>query len=84
MSDIEKTLAERESHHGDFKTHAEIEMQLRDILVAHGSKLSNVQFIGLGMIMHKIARVLNNGNNHADTWHDIAGYAIRVEQDING
>ena len=79
---IQETLAEREVQHGPFTEHATIEHNLRRLLEHYGANLTTVQECGLGMIMHKIARILNRGNNHSDTWHDIAGYAILVEQSI--
>ena len=80
---IEATLAEREVQHGPFADHAKIELKLRDIVtMADKGQLTDVQLIGLGMILHKIARILNRGNNHSDTWHDIAGYALLVEKSI--
>ena len=81
-NEIEKTLAEREIHHGPFNEHATIELQLRQLMRDYGHRLSSIQEVGLGMIMHKIARILNKGNNHSDTWHDIAGYATLVEKSI--
>lgn len=79
---IEDTLKEREQQHGSFETHAAIEVSLMRIVNASDSlfALSNVQRVGLHMIMHKIARILNNGYSHTDSWHDIAGYATLVEQ----
>lgn len=82
MSNIKETLVERKIQHGPFKKHAEIEQNLRNIMDYNCSDLDEVQQIGLGMILHKIARILNDGHNHSDTWHDIAGYAILVEQSI--
>ena len=79
---IEETLAAREVQHGPFDKHAVIEFQLRGIVEEHNVHLSVIQTIGLGMILHKIARILNRGNQHSDTWHDIAGYATLVEQSI--
>jgi len=79
---VEATLKERKIQHGPFKRHARIELHLRHIQNTHGQHLSSVQRIALGMIMHKIARILNEGHAHSDTWHDIAGYAILAEQDI--
>jgi len=79
---IKETLAEREVQHGSFKTHAEIEKNLRGCMRGRTDRLTPIQQIGLGMIMHKIARILNRGNNHSDTWHDIAGYATLVERSI--
>ena len=34
------------------------------------------------MILHKLARILNGDPNYVDSWHDIAGYAILVEDII--
>lgn len=82
MADIQETLAEREVQHGPFLNHCGIEDSLRTLLEQHGDNLNVVQRIGLGMIFHKIARILNKGHRHSDTWHDIAGYATLVEQDI--
>lgn len=81
-TDIQETLAERKIQHGLFKKHAEIEQNLRNIMDCNCGDLDEVQQIGLGMILHKIARILNDGHQHSDTWHDIAGYAILVEQSI--
>ena len=80
--DIQETLAKRLIQHGPFEKHAQIEAELRNTLVRHGVRLNNVEYIALGMIIHKIARILNGGHQHSDSWHDIAGYAILVEQDI--
>jgi hypothetical protein len=81
-TNIEDTLAEREVQHGPFADHANIEVYLKRICSLHSEHLTDIQVCGLGMIMHKIARILNRGNNHSDTWHDIAGYATLVEQSI--
>jgi len=80
--DIKETLAERRIQHGPFDEHATIERQLRALMKDYGSKLNSVQEIGLGIILHKIARILNGGHQHSDTWKDIAGYALLVEQNI--
>ena len=80
--DIKETLNEREIQHGPFNKHALIESQFRMILEHHSDNLNYVQYIALGMIFHKCARILNGGQQHSDTWHDIAGYAILAEQEI--
>lgn len=36
------------------------------------------------MQAHKQARILNGDPNYADSWHDIAGYATLVEQELAG
>lgn len=37
----------------------------------------------LEMIAHKLGRILNGNANYADSWHDIAGYATLIENQIN-
>ena len=81
-TDIEETLKERKMQHGPFQQHAYIEMKLRNTIILHGTNLSPVHNVALGMIMHKIARILNGGSKHSDTWHDIAGYAMLAEKEI--
>ena len=79
---IEATLAEREVQHGPFVSYADIRAELLQVMDGRRGSLTNAQIAGLEMIMHKIARVLNKGNNHSDTWHDIAGFATLVEKSI--
>lgn len=79
---IHDTLKERKVQHGPFHRHAKIELALRHILEVHGKHLTDVQKVSMGMIMHKQARILSGGNQHSDTWKDIAGYAILAEQEI--
>lgn len=82
MSDVKETLAERRTNHGPFVQHAQIENELRVVLQKYAGRLPPYQKIALGMIFHKAARILNGGNQHSDSWHDIAGYAILAEQEI--
>jgi len=79
---VSDTLAEREKQHGSFTTHCEVECALRRQLDKAKDNLSPVQYIGLGMVMHKISRILSGGAEHIDSWHDIAGYATLVERDL--
>jgi len=79
---VAETLVEREEQHGPFKTHATIENHLQVTIRLYGGALSDVQRIGLSMVLHKAARILNNGHNHIDSWHDIQGYARLVELDM--
>lgn len=44
--------------------------------------LTSSQQEALDMIFHKIGRILNGDPNYADSWHDIAGYATLVEQEL--
>jgi hypothetical protein len=38
----------------------------------------------LDMIQHKIGRILAGNPNHHDHWHDIAGYATLVANELEG
>ena len=45
--------------------------------------MSDDQVIALDMICNKMARIVNGDPNYIDNWHDIAGYATLVEQELN-
>lgn len=68
------------------KDGAEIIQQLKSI--AHGTEnwygMEALQREALDMIFSKIGRILNGDPNHADSWHDIIGYAKLVEDRLNG
>lgn len=75
MSEIDNTLNERQAVYGPFECQAEIEQELRAVVSNHSGRLYAHHSVALGMICHKIARILNGDPNHRDSWHDIAGYA---------
>jgi hypothetical protein len=81
-TNLEDTLDERKSLHGPFQQHAIIEQKLRYVCATYGTRLTPVQSVAIGMIMHKIARIINGGHQQSDTWHDIAGYATLAEKEI--
>lgn len=68
-------LNERQHTHGDFARCAEISQDIKQIIDKNDQLLTAKQREALEMIAVKIARILNGGNNHADSWQDIAGYA---------
>ena len=77
-------LAERQKTHGEFYKHAAISQELKHVLAKYDQgRLSYDQAEALGMIVHKIARILNGNPNHKDHWDDIAGYATLVSQHID-
>lgn len=80
MTDINETLSQRQSTHGEFLTHALIAQSIKcQMFNAHGyAVLSAMQREALDMIAHKIARILNGNPDVHDHWHDIAGYATLV------
>jgi len=81
MSKIAQTLAQRQKTHGNFATHAEISQKLKAVMYESEGwqDLPYEHCEALEMIAHKIARVLNGNPDHADHWHDIAGYATLIE-----
>jgi len=85
MSDIEKTLIEREKRYGSFASHAVIAQAIKSKMqdTRNWYDLSQDKREALEMIAHKIARILNGDPNYADNWHDIAGYAKLVEDELN-
>ena len=85
VSDVAATLAERGKRYGDFAGHAEVTQELKDCAntFAGWKRLNRSQRESLEMIFHKIGRILNGDPNYADSWHDIAGYAKLVEDQLN-
>jgi Domain of unknown function (DUF6378) len=81
---IEKTLQERARTHGHFESHSRISQCIKtQMFNAHGySSLNAMQREALDMIAHKIARILNGNPGVHDHWHDIAGYATLVANDL--
>ncbi len=87
MSDVNATLIERGARYGAFKTHADVTQKLKRIAqqnYAWDHKLNTSQQEALDMIFHKIGRILNGDPNYADSWHDTAGYAKLIEDELNG
>ena len=79
---VNETLQERGKKYGEFPLHAVIAQELKRTVTQYGAGLSDWHKEALDMIMHKVARILNGDPDYADSWHDIAGYAVLVEQKI--
>ena len=82
---VEDTLKERAATHGKYPDHAQCSQELKDVVrkfQMSWSRLTHCQREALDMIVHKIGRVIAGNADHADHWHDIAGYATLVEQEI--
>ena len=80
---IEKTLKERGEKYGSFEGYVLLCNQLKAVaLLADNGRIQPLHSEGLDMIFNKIARILNGDPNYADNWHDIAGYAILVENEL--
>ncbi len=83
-TEIDTTLNERGERYGDFKTHADITQNLKEVmqLTPKWRLLSNDKKEALEMLAHKIGRILNGDPEYRDSWHDISGYARLVEQTL--
>lgn len=85
--DVNSTLSERGKRYGNFVGHADITQTFKKL--QHGFAidrkcvLTHSQQEALDMIFHKIGRILNGDPNHADSWHDIAGYATLIDKELN-
>lgn len=84
MTDIDDTLNERGKRYGEFKDLAAISQALKDVMrsTLGWQRLKPSQRESLEMNVHKIARILNGDSNYVDSWHDIAGYARLVEDEL--
>ena len=82
---INKTLEQRGERYGKFKDVAATTYALQEILRYAKSyeHMSDDQVIALDMICNKMARIVNGDPNYIENWHDIAGYATLVEQELN-
>lgn len=82
---VDETLAQRQSTHGDYSTTAMISQLLSSYMRAapNWDKLSFAQKEGLEMIQHKIARMLCGDHTFKDHIVDIIGYATLVEKSID-
>lgn len=83
---IGNTLEDRQKTHGDFGTHAYITQQLKSVLNTHqawNNNLSESQREALEMILHKIGRIMAGNPDFHDHWHDIAGYATLIANQLD-
>lgn len=82
--DVQETLAQRQGTHGDFKHNAAASRALKACVLDHtGVALTDVQLEALDNICQKMARIISGNPNHADNWHDIAGYAALAERECS-
>jgi hypothetical protein len=83
---VANTLDERGTRYGKFSGHAGITQHLKSVMHRQPGwmRLDMSQMESLDMIAHKIARILNGDPNYADSWHDIAGYASLIDNQLNG
>lgn len=82
---INKTLEQRGERYGKFKDVAATTYALQEIIrdAKNHEHMTDDQVIALDMICNKMARIVNGDPSYIDNWHDIAGYATLVEQELN-
>jgi hypothetical protein len=81
---IKDTLKTRGKTHGDFKENANLSQRLKHTIRLQSTiALSAAQLEALDAICAKIARICTGDPNHADSWHDIAGYSQLIEYIIS-
>jgi len=75
---IREILHERGAAYGDFKEHArisqEFQLKLEEELAGKEKILSHYQQEALGMVFHKLGRVINGNHMYIDSWRDMVGY----------
>ena len=82
---INKTLEQRGERYGKFKDVAATTYALQEILrnAKNHEHMTDDQVIARDMIGNKMARIVNGDPSYSDNWHDIAGYATLVEQELS-
>ena len=80
---IKETLNQRQSQYGSFEDVAMFTEQMVDVMrKGYYEKLAYNQKMALYMICSKMARIVNGNPNHKDSWHDIAGYATLIDNEL--
>lgn len=79
---LAETLNQRKAKHGSFASNAEVAQLLKQTMNTRSSKFSAVESEALDMIVQKLARIATGDPHEADHWHDIAGYATLVVNDL--
>ena len=83
MTDIEKTLNERQSQYGDFSDVAELTQGLLSVMSKYGyDDMPNAHKESIHMIASKLARIVNGDCDYIENWHDISGYATLMEREL--
>ena len=81
---VAATIQQRGKTYGSFALNAAKAQQLKENIrdSVQWENMTDVQKEAAEAIVIKLARILTGDPNHADSWHDIAGYASLAEQSI--
>ena len=84
-TDIDSVLVERGGRYGTFENQSDISQKLQELLFINNKyKLSRSQIEALQMISGKLSRIVNGDPNYADSWIDVAGYAMLIANELEG
>lgn len=83
---VDETLAKRGKHYGDFVKTFDVIQQIKDAMKdgIGWAAMPPERRKALEMIAVKLGRLVSGDSGHADSWHDIAGYARLVEESLPG
>jgi len=86
---LDETLKERGSRYGSFEGHAQVAVDLKQVIDEAVQRrelgtFTSSQIEALHMIAHKMGRILNGDPNYDDSWVDIAGYSQLIVKQIQG
>lgn len=81
---VDRTLKARGEKYGEFTENARVAQQIKEAMRASSNwrTLSADKSEALDFIASKIGRILAGDTEYADSWHDIAGYAKLVEDEL--
>lgn len=81
---IEETLESRGKNYGVYTRVGLVSQHLKDILRSGASWSMTEPYMreSLDMICNKLSRIVNGNPYYGDSWHDIAGYAKLVEDEL--
>lgn len=80
---VRQTLNQRQEQYGSFEDVAMFTEQMVDVMrKGYYEKLAYNQKMALYMICSKMARIVSGNPNHKDSWHDIAGYATLIDNEL--
>lgn len=81
---VDETLVERGRNYGDFRENFAAIQEIKKTLRkgAGWADMPPERREALEMIAVKMGRLVSGDSGHADSWHDIAGYARLVEHGL--
>lgn len=82
---VDETLSQRKNVHGDFIQSSDTRHALIMAMQAPQTNYHKLPYAcqrALDMIAEKITRILHGNGTFEDHWHDIAGYATLIDNQI--